>query len=57
MKSSLYEKYLYKAFEMPEIVRNKQIINIWYIVEDNNNDNNKIKIDIEYYEDKNKKEN
>ena len=55
MKSSLDEKYLYKAFEIPEIVRNKQIINLGYIVEDNNN--NKVKIDIEYFDDKNKKKN
>ena len=55
MKSSLDEKYLYKSFEIPEIVRNKQIINLGYIVEDN--DNNKVKIDIEYFDDKNKKKN
>ena len=55
MKSSLDEKYLYKAFEIPEIVRNKQIINLGYIVEDN--DNNKVKIDIEYFEGENKKAN
>ena len=59
MKSSLDEKYLYKAFEVPEIVKNTQVINVGYIVKDNDKDNynNKIKINIEYFDDKNKKEN
>ena len=56
IKSTLDEKYLYKAFDLPEIVRNNQIINIGYIIEDNK-ENNKINIDIEYLKDENKKEN
>jgi hypothetical protein len=56
IKSTLDEKYLYKAFDLPEIVRNNQIINIGYIIEDNK-ENNKINIDIEYLKDGNKKEN
>ena len=56
IQSTLDEKYLYKAFDLPEIVRNNQIINIGYIIEDNK-ENNKINIDIEYLKDENKKEN
>jgi hypothetical protein len=58
MKSSLDEKHLYKTFNIPEIVRNNQIINLGYIIEDDSNKkDNKIKIDLEYFEDGNKKKN
>ena len=58
MKTSLDEKHLYKTFNIPEIVRNNQIINLGYIIEDDSNKNdNKIKIDLEYFEDGNKKKN
>ncbi len=58
MKSSLDEKHLYKTFNIPEIVRNNQIINLGYIIEDDSNKNdNKIKIDLEYFEESNKKKN
>ena len=58
MKTSLDEKYLYKTFNIPEIVRSNQIINLGYIIEDDSNKNdNKIKIDLEYFEDSNKKKN
>ncbi len=58
MKSSLDEKHLYKTFNIPEIVRSNQIINLGYIIEDDSNNNdNKIKIDLEYFEESNKKKN
>ena len=58
MKTSLDEKHLYKTFNIPEIVRSNQIINLGYIIEDDSNKNdNKIKIDLEYFEDGNKKKN
>ena len=56
MKSSLDQNYLYKAFKIPEIVRNKQVINSGYIVENNKNNEKNIKIEINYFEDKNKEE-
>ena len=55
MKSSLDEKHLYKTFDIPEIVRKNEIVNLGFITEDDSTDNNKIKIDLEYLEDNNKK--
>ena len=56
MKSSLDKNCLYKTYNASKIVKNNQVVNIGYIIKDDNNkDDNKIKIDMEYFEDSSNK--
>ena len=52
ISSSLDDNNLYKIYDCPEIVRESEIVKLGYITEDNTNENNKIKINIEYNRDK-----
>ena len=48
MRTSLDNKNLIKNDSIPEIIRDNQIINLNYIINNENNNNSKINLDINY---------